>query len=71
MNFQSDIRPMFRDKDRNKMMFAFDLWDYHQVSRYADEIFARIEAGSMPCDGTWPPERIETFRAWIAEGMSR
>ncbi len=50
------------------MSFTFDLWDYTDVSRHADAILQRLEAGSMPCDGAWPPERIAVFRNWIATG---
>lgn len=68
MGFEADIRPLFREKDQQRMMFAFDLWDYHQVKANAEEILGRLESGSMPCDGAWPPERVETFRAWVSGG---
>jgi len=22
----------------------------------------------MPCDGAWPPERVELFRSWVLAG---
>ncbi len=50
------------------MSFAFDLWEYADVSQHADAILERLEAGSMPCDGAWPQEQIAAFRAWIAGG---
>jgi hypothetical protein len=24
--------------------------------------------GTMPCDGAWPPEKIEVFRRWTESG---
>ena len=50
------------------MLFAFDLWSHADVSANADAILERLEAGSMPCDGSWTSERIDVFRRWIAGG---
>ncbi|HEX9134585.1 MAG TPA: hypothetical protein VF844_20030 [Ktedonobacteraceae bacterium] len=30
-SFARDIRPLFRESDRESMVFAFDLWDYNDV----------------------------------------
>jgi hypothetical protein len=38
------------------------------VSQQADAILARLRAGTMPCDGAWPPEKIDAFERWIAAG---
>ena len=65
MGFESDIKPLFRDLDRNNMIFAFDLWSLDEVKENAAEILARLEAGSMPCDGPWDQDKIEKLRAWI------
>ena len=67
--FARDIRPLFREGDRDSMDFAFDLWDYHNVSTYAQDILERLADGSMPCDGEWPEEQIAQFRRWIDAGM--
>jgi len=67
VSFAADIQPMFREGDRKSMEFAFDLWSYDDVKRNADGILARLQDGSMPCDGAWPPEQVDTFRRW-AEG---
>jgi len=69
MVFDSTIKPLFRQKDREAMRFAFDLWSYDDVSTHADAILQRVEDGSMPCDGTWSDEQQQTFRTWIDEGM--
>jgi hypothetical protein len=68
MHFDDDIKPLFRERDRDSMRFAFDLWSADDVSTHADAILARIEAGTMPCDGAWPPERVAVLRQWIDAG---
>lgn len=68
-SFARDIRPLFRENDREEMIFAFDLWDYNDVSTHAHDILERLEEGSMPCDGEWPEERIALFQGWIEAGM--
>ncbi len=50
------------------MSFAFDLWSYDDVTQHADAILARLNEGSMPCDGAWPKEQLETFERWISAG---
>jgi hypothetical protein len=67
-SFASDIRPLFRDTDRDEMSFAFDLGDYEDVKANAEGIYERLADGSMPCDEPWPDDRIELFRRWIDEG---
>jgi hypothetical protein len=68
-SFAKDIKPLFREFDRDEMDFVFDLWDYNDVRTHAQNIIERIEDGSMPCDEEWPAERIELFRRWMDEGM--
>jgi hypothetical protein len=68
LSFASDIQPLFRDKDRARMEWAFDLWRYEDVRDNADAILERLEDGDMPCDGEWPPEQIETFKKWMEGG---
>lgn len=67
--FVQDIRPLFREDDRENMSFAFDLWDYSDVCTYAAQILERLMDGTMPCDSEWPSEQIEVFRRWMAHGM--
>jgi hypothetical protein len=68
LSFASDIRPLFREGDRTSMLYAFDLWSHADVREHADLILERLEEGAMPCDAPWPADRVELFRAWIAEG---
>jgi hypothetical protein len=67
--FEKDIRPLFRETDREEMDFIFDLWDYEDVRAHADSILERLEDGTMPCDEEWPQEQIDRFRQWIDAGM--
>jgi hypothetical protein len=67
-SFEQDIRSLFREKDRQRMEWAFDLWRYEDVRDNAPAILERLEDGSMPCDEPWPPEQIERFRAWTQGG---
>jgi hypothetical protein len=32
-------------------------------------VLARLEDGSMPCDGEWPADKVEVFHRWISTGM--
>ncbi len=67
MGYETDIKPLFREEDRAAMDFIFDLWSYDDVKSDAAIILERLEDGTMPCDDPWPPEQVETFRAWVAE----
>jgi hypothetical protein len=68
MSFDTDIKPLFRERDRGSMQSAFDLWLYDDVSANADAILAVLRAGTMPCDGAWPEADVELFERWIADG---
>jgi hypothetical protein len=68
VSFARHIKPLFRSTDRQSMRFAFDLWSYDDVARHADAILARLQAGSMPCDGAWPTEKVEILQRWVTSG---
>ena len=68
VRFEADIKPLFREKDRQSMRRHFDLGSYGDVSDYADRILERLQRGSMPCDGAWPPQQIELFERWVSGG---
>jgi hypothetical protein len=70
MHFDEDVKPLFRESDRNAMRFAFDLWSVEDVSTHADAILGQLAAGTMPCDGAWPAEQVDTFRRWMDEGKA-
>ena len=67
MSFESDIKPLFRELDRDDMAFVFDLWSYDDVKENAAGILERLEDGTMPCDGPWDEARLRTLRDWIAD----
>jgi len=68
ISFDRDIKPLFRDGDRESMSSAFDLWSHDDVAQASEAILARLRDGSMPCDGAWPEERIALFQDWIEAG---
>jgi CDGSH-type Zn-finger protein/truncated hemoglobin YjbI len=68
ISFAEHIKPLFRERDRQSMRFAFDLWSHDDVARHADAIFDRLQAGTMPCDGAWPQEHVDAFRRWLESG---
>lgn len=68
MSFESDIKPLFRERDRGAMMSHFDLWSYDDVRDNAAAILEEVESGSMPCDGPWDAETVAAFRSWVEAG---
>jgi hypothetical protein len=70
LSFATDIKELFRTTpDRSAMLiFGFDLHKFEDVRDRADDILARLQDGSMPCDGSWPPDRIAKFQKWIDDG---
>ena len=67
-SYERDIRPLFREKDRQRMEWAFDLWSHADVSENADLILERLSDGDMPCDGPWSEEQVSLFQAWKEAG---
>jgi hypothetical protein len=67
-SFERDVRPLFREKDRTSMLRAFDLWSYDDVRAHQDAILGHLSAGTMPCDGAWPPEQVAIVQSWVAVG---
>ena len=68
VGFEATIKPLFRAKDQESMSGKFDLWSYDDVRQNADAILARVRAGNMPCDQTWPSTQVELFQRWIEAG---
>ncbi len=69
VSFEAHVKPLFRARDRESMQFAFDLWARADVQAHAADILERLRNGTMPCDGGWPPERVEVFRRWTESGF--
>ena len=70
-SFETDVRTLFRESDRDSMRKAFDLWSYEDVVAFQDAIVERLADGTMPCDSAWPESQIDVLRAWIAQGSPR
>ena len=69
LSFAQVVRPLFRDKDRNRMLFMFDLFVYDDVRANAVAILDVVEAGRMPCDIPWDSNKIATFKKWMDDGL--
>ncbi|MGB9113448.1 MAG: hypothetical protein WCF24_12080 [Acidimicrobiales bacterium] len=72
LGFERDIKPLFRERDRESMMRVrqFDLWAYDDVRTNAQDILRTLTAGRMPCDGAWPADRVQVFQSWTETGMA-
>jgi hypothetical protein len=68
VSFELDIKPLFSQRDQEAMLVSFDLWDVDDVRDKADDIVAKLDAGTMPCYGAWPDEQIALFRRWMDAG---
>jgi hypothetical protein len=68
VSFETDVKPLFRERDRESMLSQFDLWSHDDVSQHADAIFDQLQAGTMPCDGAWPRAQVDLFQRWSEGG---
>jgi hypothetical protein len=66
LSFTADIKPLFRERDRDSMRSAFDLWSADDVRTHGAAIAGRLRDGSMPCDAPWPADRVDLFDQWLA-----
>ena len=69
VGFEHDVKPLFRERDRQSMRRSFDLWSYDDVRSNAQAILDRVSDGTMPCDLEWTPEQIGVLQQWIDAGM--
>ena len=75
-SFESDIRPLFTQRDIQGMSKAFNLASYAEVKVHATAIYDRIRGiggAVMPPppprgEGQWPQSRIDLFAKWLADG---
>jgi len=70
--FNRDIMPLFRSKDREAMLFVFDLYNCSQVQANGEEIYRSIAAKTihglmtgMPPDVTWTLDKLKFFKRWL------
>jgi hypothetical protein len=71
VTFAADIRPLFRERDREAMRRAFDLWLYDDVVSHGSAIAAKLHEGTMPCDGPWPDGQVALFDRWLEQGTPK
>ena len=68
ISFAQDVKPLFREGDRESMKWAFDLSSYDDVAANSDAILGKLRDGTMPCDGAWPEEQVDLFQRWVDAG---
>ena len=64
--FEADIKPLFRESDRQAMLAVFDLWSFEDVKAHAKNILNAVREGAMPCDGRWPSHQVDLLERWVA-----
>jgi hypothetical protein len=75
-SFQTDILPLFTERDIHAMSKAFNLGSYDDVKANAAAIYDRIRGvggAVMPPppprgEGPWAQARIDLFAKWMADG---
>jgi hypothetical protein len=75
-SFQTDIGPLFTERDIQGMMKGFNLASHDEVKAHAAAIYDRIRGiggAVMPPpppsgEGPWPQSRIDLFAKWVADG---
>lgn len=71
ISFETDVKPLFSDSQRECMLTKFDLHKYADVKTWCKKIVIRLKDGSMPADDSapWPAERIAIIENWKAQGF--
>jgi hypothetical protein len=75
-SFETDIRPLFTERDIQAMRKAFNLASYDDVKTHAAVIYDRIRGiggAVMPPppprgEGPWPQAHIDIFAQWMTDG---
>jgi hypothetical protein len=72
LTYAHDIRPLFRDQDiacmtPKRVKLADPTWMC--VAANAQRVFDVLQAGVMPPDGKWPPDRLWIFKNWMDDGL--
>jgi hypothetical protein len=71
VSYQSDIRRLFTQLDRDHMLKSFDLWSYDDVKKNAQAIYAVVESGKMPPpdeEPRWSRDSVQKLKQWIEGG---
>ena len=61
LSFARDIRPLFREKDRDSMMRAFDL-------PFRDPEAGPSGTSGKVLHGAWPASQVDKLQQWIDHG---
>ncbi len=70
VKFSADIQPLFRAYDVEQMKpNGIDLSSYADVKKHAKDIYSRLSAKEMPCDGGWSDGNLQKFKEWMEGGM--
>jgi len=71
VSFDTDIKPLITEADRDHMLFMFDLWSYKDVKENADDIYDSVSHGRMPPapTGPWTTDKVDLFKQWIDGGF--
>ncbi|HWU39217.1 MAG TPA: hypothetical protein VN203_16355 [Candidatus Acidoferrum sp.] len=70
-SFSEDIRPLFRGYDVESMKpNGIDLSSYAEVKSRAGDIYSKLQAKDMPCDGGWSDAKLLIFKEWMEGGMA-
>lgn len=75
-SFENDIKPMFKDSDRNCMLnipmpdgVQLDLHDLESVKHHAMLILLEVVVGKMPQGGPeWDRQQVKIMAQWIDDG---
>lgn len=73
VSFENDIKPMMTGKDREHMLFMFDLHSYKDVKDNADDIYDSVSNERMPPrppqgEGPWSKDKVDLFKQWMDGG---
>ena len=74
VSYATDIRPLFRPIDIDRMGFFCDLASHDDVKTKAREILGRLKGETGPVmppvstGGPWSADNIALFEKWMDEG---
>jgi hypothetical protein len=50
ISFEQQIKPLFQERERQSMKWAFDLWSHDDVAGNTEAILGKLRNGTMPCE---------------------
>jgi tyrosinase len=69
--WNNPIRGYFTPTDvqHMKQVAGFDLSNYNDVVKNAEDIYAQVSAGNMPPGSPWPQDWVDNFGTWAQNGF--